>query len=62
MRIEYKYLVDKMTRQNLKGAFCMAIRKMDGKCIRGKNSNWRKNNEGIFDEIVKKLVQEPNFN
>lgn len=24
--------------------------------------NWRKNNEGMFDEIVKKLVQEPNFN
>lgn len=24
--------------------------------------NWRKNNEGMFDEIIKKLVQEPNSN
>lgn len=24
--------------------------------------NWRKNNEGMFDELVKKLVQEHNFN
>ena len=35
----YKYLGDKMTRQELKGARCEAVKRKDGKCIRGRNSN-----------------------
>jgi hypothetical protein len=33
----YKYLGDKMTDADLKGQQCRAVRRHDGKCIRGKN-------------------------
>lgn len=35
----YKYLGDRMTRADLKGAICTAVRRSNGKCIRGRNSN-----------------------
>lgn len=35
----YKYLGDRMTRGELRGAVCRAIMNPVGKCIRGKNSN-----------------------
>lgn len=37
--MDYKYLGDKMTDPKFKGKYCSAIRRSDGKCIRGKNSN-----------------------
>lgn len=37
--MQYKYLGDRMTDKKYKGAFCNAVRRNDGKCIRGKNSN-----------------------
>lgn len=35
----YTYLGDRMTDPTLKGATCTAVRRPDGKCIRGKNGN-----------------------
>jgi hypothetical protein len=37
--MEYKYLGDRMTDKQYRGALCRALRRGDGKCIRGKNSN-----------------------
>lgn len=39
MSAEYKYLGDKNTDLRLRGAVCSAIRRQDGKCIRGKNGS-----------------------
>lgn len=33
----YKYLGDRLTEPRLKDAQCVAVRRSDGKCIRGKN-------------------------
>ena len=37
--VKYKYLGDKMTEPNLKGATCFPVYRHDGKCIRGKNGS-----------------------
>ncbi len=37
--MEYKYLGDRMTDAKLRGSLCSAVRRSDGKCIRGKNGN-----------------------
>ena len=37
--MEYKYLGDRLTNPKYKGAPCSAVRRRDGKCIRGKNGN-----------------------
>lgn len=37
--MEYKYLGDRLTRPKLKKQPCKAVRRPDGKCIRGKNGN-----------------------
>lgn len=34
---EYVYLGDRATRPELRGAACKAVRRADGKCIRGRN-------------------------
>ena len=36
---EYTYRGDRFTSSNLKGKPCHAVRRPDGKCIRGKNRN-----------------------
>lgn len=36
--MDYKYLGDRLTRPELRGAQCKAV-KSNGKCIRGRNSN-----------------------
>jgi hypothetical protein len=35
----YRYLGDRYTSPELKGATCKAVRRPDGKCIRGKNGS-----------------------
>lgn len=35
----YKYLGDRLTDPKFKGQQCEAVRNVNGKCIRGKNSN-----------------------
>ena len=37
--MKYRYLGDRLTDPGLKGAFCEAVRRPDGKCIRGINGN-----------------------
>ncbi|MGV3540436.1 MAG: hypothetical protein ACO1OQ_11535 [Rufibacter sp.] len=35
----YRYLGDRQTQSKMKGALCQALRRKDGKCIRGKNGS-----------------------
>jgi hypothetical protein len=37
--MEYVYLGDRNTDDRLKKQFCKAVRRSDGKCIRGKNGS-----------------------
>ena len=37
--MEYVYLGDRMTRPEFRNARCRAVRRPDGKCIRGRNGN-----------------------
>jgi hypothetical protein len=37
--MEYTYLGDRLTAPEHKGRLCTAVRRPDGKCIRGKNGN-----------------------
>ena len=37
--LEYRYLGDRNTMISLKKAPCRAVRRIDGKCIRGRNGN-----------------------
>lgn len=37
--MEYTYNGDRLTDSRLKGQQCAAVRRKDGKCIRGKNGN-----------------------
>jgi hypothetical protein len=36
---EYKYLGDRFTDPQFKGKTCQAVRRQNGKCIRGKNGS-----------------------
>lgn len=35
----YRYLGDRMTNAGLRGAICTAVRRLDGRCVRGKNGS-----------------------
>jgi hypothetical protein len=37
--VTYTYLGDRLTDESLKGQRCEAVRRGDGKCIRGKNGS-----------------------
>lgn len=37
--MEYLYLGDRLTDAALKGCTCRAVRRADGRCIRGRNGN-----------------------
>lgn len=39
MMHQYRYLGDRLTDLKYKGAACEAVRRADGKCIRGKNGS-----------------------
>ena len=39
MTQQYKYLGDRLTDPLFKGQTCSAVRRLDEKCIRGKNGN-----------------------
>jgi hypothetical protein len=39
--MDYRYLGDRNTCEQLKGKFCNAVRRADGKCIRGRNGSMR---------------------
>ena len=50
--MNYKYIGDKLTRHELKGTHCMAVKRLDGKCIRGRNSNMLVKFDGGKTEVV----------
>lgn len=37
--MEYKYIGDRITRSELKGAICVSVLRENGKCVRGRNAN-----------------------
>ena len=39
MLTRYRYLGDRMTDAGLRGATCSAVRRRDGRCVRGKNGS-----------------------
>lgn len=39
LKFDYTYLGDRLTDSRLKNLRCNAIRRKDGKCIRGRNGN-----------------------
>lgn len=53
----YKYLGDRMTDQKLKGATCEAVRRQDGKCIRGKNGLMLVSFEGVQVTVICRLLR-----
>lgn len=53
----YKYLGDKLTSPALKGATCEAVRRPDGKCIRGRNSNMLVSFEGKKVVVIARLLR-----
>ena len=56
-RQSYKYLGDKFSAHDLKGSVCMAVKRPDGKCIRGKNGNMLVEFEGKKTVVVARLLR-----
>lgn len=50
--MNYTYRGDKLTDPGLKNQICSAVRRPDGKCIRGKNSNMLVQFEGGQKAVV----------
>ena len=67
--MEYIYLGDRLTRPELKKQACKAVRRPDGKCIRGKNGNMLVEFENGEKVVVlgrllrkeKKIIQKKSF-
>lgn len=55
---EYKYLGDRHTSEFFKGRGCNAVRRPDGKCIRGKNGNMLVDFDGNKAIVVARLLRE----
>lgn len=56
--VKYKYLGDRMTDPAFKGQECSAVRRPDGKCIRGKNGSMLVLfHNGITCVIIGKLLR-----
>ena len=54
---EYIYLGDKITDHSLKGKDCNAIRRDNGKCIRGRNGSMLVEFEGVKVNIIGKRLR-----
>jgi hypothetical protein len=54
---DYTYLGDKLTDGALKGAECSAVRRMDGKCIRGSNGNMLVSFDGRLVTVIAKRLR-----
>ena len=57
---EYLYLGDRLTDPALKGSLCRAVRRENGKCIRGKNGSMLVEFEGgrratVIGRLLRKL-------
>lgn len=53
----YTYTGDRFTDPELKGQPCTAVRRPDGKCIRGKNGNMLVEFEGYKVVVVARLLR-----
>lgn len=56
-RGEYIYLGDRFTDPQLKGKECRAVRRQDGKCIRGKNGSMLVTFEGRPVVVIARLLR-----
>ena len=53
----YRYLGDRWTRPGLKGARCTAVRRADGKCIRGRNGSMLVEFNGLRHIVPGRLLR-----
>jgi hypothetical protein len=54
---KYTYLGDRFTRPELKGQTCTAVRRGNGKCIRGRNANMLVKFEGVKAVVLARLLR-----
>jgi hypothetical protein len=54
---EYYYIGDRQTRAEWKGALCKAVRRQDGKCIRGKNGTMLVQFENEKSVVIGRLLR-----
>jgi hypothetical protein len=57
---EYIYKGDRMTDKRFRAGNCMAVRRVDGKCIRGKNGNMLVNFNGTKVVVVARQLRKLN--
>lgn len=53
----YTYLGDRFTSPELKGKTCTAVRRTDGKCIRGANGNMLVSFDGVQVVVLARLLR-----
>lgn len=53
----YTYLGDRLTAPELKGKNCTAVRRPDGKCIRGANGNMLVSFDGVHVVVLARLLR-----
>lgn len=52
MVMDYIYLGDRLTRPELRRMPCRAVRRADGKCIRGRNGNMLVEFDGVGKCVI----------
>jgi hypothetical protein len=57
---EYIYLGDRFTHPALRNKPCRAIRRANGKCIRGKNGNMLVDFNGVLVNVTARLLRKVN--
>ena len=57
MIYEYVYLGDRSTSELYKGQKCTAVRRADGKCVRGKNGNMLVSFAGLRVVVLARLLR-----
>lgn len=55
--MEYIYLGDRLTDPQFKGKQCAAVRRQDGKCIRGRNGSMLVKFEGRPVVVIARLLR-----
>lgn len=54
---EYTYIGDRHTDKQYKGQQCKAVRRTDGKCIRGRNGNMLVEFNGLQVVVIARLLR-----
>lgn len=57
MAAEYTYRGDRFTDNSMKGKECSAVRRPDGKCIRGKNGNMLVTFSGVKTVVLARQLR-----